>query len=297
MSNLILAQSETLTMSSREIAELTGKSLGHVHRDFKVMASELDLCVPSNPFLDLSVNSSIKSYPDIINISEASRIVGLTRRTIYKHIDQGKLIKSDKGISKSELERVYGLEFNSEFSGQQDQKDGFTMITDSAGRITEILMNQELTMTLVSGYNVKLRNAIIKRWQELEGKQKNVVEHKIPANFAEALQLAADQAKKLELAAPKVAFVDNFVERESLQNATQVAQSMKLKSANALNKILDELGGVYSGSVKRSRVFTVKFINDGYGEVKQTPAGYPQSLFTAKGIIYLNELLTSEGYI
>ena len=297
MSNLILAQSETLTMSSREIAELTGKSLGHVHRDFKVMASELGIDVPPNPFLDLDVTNPTKQYPDIINISQASKLVGLTRKTIYKHINDGKLIKSNKGISKTELERVYGLKFDSEYSGQKSPSDGFTTVTDSAGRITEILMNQELTMTLVSGYNVKLRNAIIKRWQELEGKQKNVVEHKIPANFSEALQLAADQAKQLELAAPKVAFVNNFVERESLQNATQVAQSMKLKSANALNKILDELGGVYSGSVKRSRVFTVKFINDGYGEVKQTPAGYPQSLFTAKGIVYLNELLTSEGYI
>jgi len=34
-----------------------------------------------------------------------------------------------------------------------------------------ILLNKELTLTLVSGYNVKMRHAIIKRWQELETKQ------------------------------------------------------------------------------------------------------------------------------
>lgn len=158
---------------------------------------------------------------------------------------------------------------------------------------TEYLLQKRDCLILVAQNSPEFTAAIVDRWQELEGKQAP----KLPQTFAEALQLAADQAKQLELAAPKVAFVDNFVERESLQNATQVAQSMKLKSANALNKILDELCGIYSGSVKRGRVFTVKFINNGYGEVKQTAAGYPQSLFTAKGIVYLNELLTSEGYI
>ena len=162
------------------------------------------------------------------------------------------------------------------------------------GRPAAVLhVNKRDSYVVVAQLSPEFTAVLVDRWQELESKHS----HKIPTNFAEALQLAADQAKQLELAAPKVAFVDNFVERESLQNATQVSQSMKLKSANALNKILDELGGVYSGSVKRSRVFTVKFINDGYGEVKQTAAGYPQSLFTAKGIVYLNELLTSEGYI
>lgn len=162
------------------------------------------------------------------------------------------------------------------------------------GRPAAVLhVNKRDSYVVVAQLSPEFTAVLVDRWQELEAKQ----QPQIPTNFAEALQLAADQAKQLELAAPKVAFVDNFVERESLQNATQVAQSMNLKSANALNKILDELGGIYSGAVKRSRVFTVKFINDGYGEIKQTGAGYPQSLFTAKGIVYLNELLTSEGYI
>ena len=162
------------------------------------------------------------------------------------------------------------------------------------GRPAEVYhVNKRNSYVVVAQLSPEFTAALVDRWQDLENQSKP----QIPQTYAEALQLAADQAKQLEVAAPKVAFVDNFVQRESLQNATQVAQSLKLKSARALNKILDELGGVYSGSVKRSRVFTVKFINDGYGEVKQTEQGYPQSLFTAKGIVYLNELLTSEGYL
>ncbi len=72
-------------------------------------------------------------------------------------------------------------------------------------------LNEELTLTLVSGYNLKMRNAIIKRWKELEEQEKRAV----PQNYSEALQLAADQAKELEiigeqtkLNAPKVEFAD-----------------------------------------------------------------------------------------
>ena len=162
------------------------------------------------------------------------------------------------------------------------------------GRPAAVLhVNKRDSYVVVAQLSAEFTAVLVDRWQELEAKK----QPKIPTNFAEALQLAADQAKQLELAAPKVAFVDNFVERESLQNATQVAQSLKLSSARRLNSILDEIGGIYSGAVKRSRVFTVKFINNGYGDIKQTEQGYPQSLFTTKGIVYLNELLTSEGYI
>lgn len=38
------------------------------------------------------------------------------------------------------------------------------------GQIKSIDLDKEYSLTLVSGYNVKMRNAIIKRWQELENK-------------------------------------------------------------------------------------------------------------------------------
>ena len=154
----------------------------------------------------------------------------------------------------------------------------------------EYLLNKELTMTLVSGYNAKLRYLIIQRWQALEA---NTNTPAIPQSFAEALQLAANQARQLELAKPKVLHYDNVVERAGLLNATQVAQKVRL-SAVAMNRVLDELG-VYNKAVKRSRVFQQWFIDKGLGEVKQTDQGFSQALFTKRGEAWIIERLISEG--
>lgn len=154
----------------------------------------------------------------------------------------------------------------------------------------EYLINKDLTLTLIAGYSVELRYRIVQRWQELEAQTSALA---IPQSFAEALQLAANQARQLELAKPKVLHYDNVVERAGLLNATQVAQKVRL-SAVAMNKILDELG-VYNKAVKRSRVFQQWFINEGLGEVKQTDQGYSQALFTTRGEAWVIERLVSEG--
>ncbi|UHH28317.1 phage regulatory protein/antirepressor Ant [Pseudomonas veronii] len=65
------------------------------------------------------------------------------------------------------------------------------------------------THLVVAGYSDEHRARVIDRWQELESKV--VGQFQIPANFAEALQLAADQAKQnaslhqvIQQQAPKV---------------------------------------------------------------------------------------------
>ena len=156
----------------------------------------------------------------------------------------------------------------------------------------EYLLCKRDSLILVAQNSPEFTAAIVDRWQELEQQQAP----QLPQTFSEALQLAADQAKQLELQQPKVEFVDKLVERNALMNATQVAQKHNM-SAVRLNKILDEFGGVYSKSVKRSRVFTQEWIECGYGELKQTEAGYPQALFTTKGELRVLEILTSEGVI
>ena len=100
MPNQITTLDNVQTMSSKEIAELTGKRHDNVLRDTRQMLQELDL-----------LNNSFLSYK------------------------------------------------------------GFQVVNDDKGRTAEILLNKELSLTLVSGYNVKMRHAIIKRWQELEAQQ------------------------------------------------------------------------------------------------------------------------------
>jgi phage antirepressor YoqD-like protein len=155
---------------------------------------------------------------------------------------------------------------------------------------TEYLLDEELTMTLVTGYSIVLRNRVIQRWKQLENSQPQ-----LPQTFAEALQLAADQARQLELAAPKVTYYDKIVVRDTLLNATQVAQKIGM-SAMAMNKLLDVLD-VYSRGVKRARVFQQWFIDKGLGELKQTELGYSQPMFTTKGEAWVIEKLVSEGVV
>lgn len=87
----------------------------------------------------------------------------------------------------------------------------------------EWLLNKRDSLILVAQNSPEFTAAIVDRWQELESKQ----QPQIPTNFAEALQLAADQAKQLELAAPKVAFVDSFVESSGTKTFRQVAKILK----------------------------------------------------------------------
>lgn len=214
----ILTQN-TKTMSSREIAELTGKQHGHVVRDIELLNETL--------------------------IEESLSIIGESFYT------------ADNG-------QVY----------------------------REFLLTQAQTIDLMTGYNRNLRVRINRRWQELE-QQVAAPAFQIPQTLGEALQLAADQAKQLELAAPKVAHYDKIVDRHTLLTATQVGQKIGL-SAIMLNRVLSEIG-VYNKAHKRGKAFKQWFIDKELGEMKQTDMGYSQPLFSLKGEAWVVERLANES--
>jgi len=155
------------------------------------------------------------------------------------------------------------------FSGEQGKLDSITVVAQLCPEFTA---------------------ALVKRWYELENQ--NAVQ--LPQTFAEALQLAADQARQLELAAPKVQYFDRVADTKNLLNASQVGKKVGM-SAVKLNQYLADMG-VYDRRIA-GRTFAQWFIDKGYGEVKQTEQGYPQSKFTNKGEQWVIEQLVSEGVV
>ena len=182
-------------------------------------------------------------------------------------------------------------------------KIGDTLYTNEQNgqKYREYLLTKEQSIDLVTGYNRELRIAINRRWQELESSQSLALPNFTdPAEAAEAWakEYREKQALAIELKAaePKINHYDKVVERKNLLNATQVGEKLDGMSAIILNRHLTELG-VYNKSVKRGKVFSTWFIQKGYGEMKQSEAGYDQALFTQKGQAWVVEQLTSEGVV
>jgi len=135
--NTSLSNTLVQTMSSTEIAQLTGKQKSNIHRDIKDQL-----------------------------------LIGL-----------------------------YGLKDDSNLNHAQIQ--GITIVLDNRGYWQDVLLDHEHTLTLMTGYDVKARHTINKRWIELESQQQAF---KIPTTLSEALLLAGKLAADNEsLQAEKVA--------------------------------------------------------------------------------------------
>lgn len=89
--------------------------------------------------------------------------------------------------------------------------------------------------------------------------------------------------------APKAAVCDAIVKNDMHRTASEVAKPLGM-SAVKLNRKLSAVG-VYDLRCRR-RVFSQWFIDEGYGEMRVTHDGYEQAVFTAKGQVWLTELLT-----
>lgn len=165
----ITEKNASLTMSSREIAELCEKEHRHVARDIEVMFEQLEI--------------DTKGYAQI-----------------WTHPQNGQSYR-------------------------------------------EFLLPKDLTLTLVAGYNVRLRKRIIDRWLELEAKQAV----QLPQTFAEALRLAADleeqkQALFLEnqQLKPKAAFVEHYVEVGTTKSLRETAKILKMPEKAMIQRLVED---------------------------------------------------------
>ena len=203
-------------MSSREIAELTGKNHSHVFRDARKMLDELN-----------------EEYQEYIQI--------------WTH---------------------------------PQNKQSYE----------EYALPKDLTITLISGYNLKMRHAITKRWIELESNP----QFKIPQTLSQALMLAANQAEKIEkqseqlkLAAPKVDFVNRFVDSNGNKSFREVAKVLKANEREFRAflvefKVMYQLGKkytAYQSHVEAGRFYVTTGEKNGHA--------YTDCKFTPKGIEYI----------
>ncbi|MBP5100375.1 phage antirepressor KilAC domain-containing protein [Pseudomonas protegens] len=211
-------QSENVvrTMSSREIAELTGKRHPDVKRDIQAMAKDL--------------KEDVSSFAHIY-------LDGLNRQQ------------------------------------------------------TEYLLDREHTDCLLTGYSASMRMAVIKRWRELEGGRviATLPDFSNPAAAARAwaeqfeLQQQANQA--LIEAAPKIAFVERYVESTGLKGFRQTAKLLKANESRFREFLLDKkimyrMGGewqAYQPHIDAGR-FEVRAGTSDSGHA------YNQSKFTPKGV-------------
>jgi phage regulator Rha-like protein len=157
-----LIQSEVKTMSTREIAELTGK------QHSKVMKTVRDLM--------------------------------------------------DKGIAKSATLSDKVNEQNKQiyFQYELDKRD---------------------SLVLVARLSPEFTAAVIDRWQELENKP----QFQIPQTLPEALQLAADLAKKIEEDKPKIEVYEKLADRKADVSTTIIAKQLGT-TAIMLNRFLRDNG-------------------------------------------------------
>ena len=157
----------------------------------------------------------------------------------------------------------------------------------------EILLNFELTMTLISGYNVVLRNRIIKRWQELELQQQQI-------QLAKQSQQILVLENKLQDAQIKACQFDALVAQSGFLNFRKVAKELELNERSLKSWLIQNDWISLRGSQKKmspkSWTIRKKYM---VSKHQLTESGdispYPMALFSYKGIKEIQRRLMTLG--
>lgn len=158
-----------------------------------------------------------------------------------------------------------------------------------------LLPKREACLMAMS-YSYKLQAMVYDRMTELE----LLSVPALPKTFSDALRLAADQqeqieqqAQQLAIAAPKVEFVDKYVEASGLKGFRQVAKLLGIKenlfrAFLVEHKIQYQIGGdwvPYANHIDAGR-FEVKT-----GTAAHNDHAFTSARFTSKGIEWVSRLL------
>ena len=105
---------------------------------------------------------------------------------------------------------------------------------------TEYLLDEELTMTLVTGYNIVLRNRVIKRWKELES-QVSLPSYAIDDPIERAKKWIEEEKQKQIAIQERDHAIATKAEIGSRREATAMSTASKYKrKAEKLEALVDE---------------------------------------------------------
>jgi anti-repressor protein len=176
-----------------------------------------------------------------------------------------------------------------------------TTYVDSMNRIQEMfLMNRDGFSLLVMGFTgEKALDFKIEYIEAFNKMEETIKSFALPKTFSEALQLAADQAKQIELQntqikelEPKAEVYEQISNSDNLLSMNDTAKSIGL-GRTTLFKKLKEINVLMSNGNPYQ-----KYIDQGYFQVKIKPikmggfnTDYPQTYVTGKGLTWLTKLL------
>ncbi|WP_347365071.1 phage antirepressor KilAC domain-containing protein [Vibrio vulnificus] len=166
-------------------------------------------------------------------------------------------------------------------------------------------LNKRDSLIVVARLSPEFTAAVVDRWQELESK----TALSVPTTFAEALQLAANQAKELEsrnhqlaLAAPKVEFADAIAGADKGVLLGHFAKTVGLGPVTIF-RILRELK-IFMARGDWYNLPYQEYVDRGYFSVKQgTYETNSQTrishtaMITGKGEIWLRKKLIDTGHL
>ena len=187
-------------------------------------------------------------------------------------------------------------------------KFGCTYLDSMNREQTEYLLDEELTMTLITGYCILLRNRVIKRWKELEDKASKPVE----LSRMELIQLALaaeqeNQALKDHVAVlePKAQVMDVIADTVNTYSIRDSAKTIGIQESKLIDFMLKKRWVFRENSRHRrlcayaQRVEQKVMVNK-VSQVIACVEGdkvYTQARITAFGLTRLTALVAAAGLL